>query len=310
MKKSWFRIFQNLHIKQKISPYHQNWAMCKVFPATTHLTWYQNPHVFCSASFSEDSFAACVEKKHCRFLTSVCWSLDCSHHMRAVLCDGLNRKLMLSQRCLLHYSNCLYGSGCRSLKDTSSCTYRGSCDGRHRFYFHWGGEIIIKWNEWYCTTPIYIKCDVKIRVLLTFDLWVIPILQWFCFAHNLVFWCARIGCSEARNGSHWDCRDLVHHMECLHDGLLGGGGRDWCSHGVAHRFEALWELPLDGDQHGLTGDWRTCERSSINLSSTPVVVKNKLLYRLQLEQNCIISSNHKVMHYIKRFSTPDIGQSW
>lgn len=140
MKKSWFRIFQNLHIKQKISPYHQNWAMCKVFPATTHLTWYQNPHVFCSASFSEDSFAACVEKKHCRFLTSVCWSLDCSHHMRAVLCDGLNRKLMLSQRCLLHYSNCLYGSGCRSLKDTSSCTYRGSCDGRHRFYFHWGGR--------------------------------------------------------------------------------------------------------------------------------------------------------------------------
>lgn len=48
---------------------------------------------------------------------------------------------------------------------------------------------------------IYIKCDVKIQVL-TFDLLVIPILLWFCFAHNFLVWCACIGCSEACNSSH------------------------------------------------------------------------------------------------------------
>lgn len=55
----------------------------------------------------------------------------------AILCDGLNRQLVLTHGGLLHYGNSLQGGGCLgALDDPTGGTYRG--DGRNRLYFDWG----------------------------------------------------------------------------------------------------------------------------------------------------------------------------
>lgn len=57
--------------------------------------------------------------------------------MGAILCDGLNRQLVLTHGGLLNYGNSLQGGGCLgALDDPTGGTYRG--DGRNRLYFDWG----------------------------------------------------------------------------------------------------------------------------------------------------------------------------
>lgn len=54
--------------------------------------------------------------------------------MGAILCDGLNRQLVLTHGGLLNYGNSLQGGGCLgALDDPTGGTYRG--DGRNRLYF-------------------------------------------------------------------------------------------------------------------------------------------------------------------------------
>lgn len=48
------------------------------------------------------------------------------HHVRAVLCDGLDGQLVLAQRGLLHQGDRLEGGGLGGLNDATCPTYRGA----------------------------------------------------------------------------------------------------------------------------------------------------------------------------------------
>lgn len=169
--------------------------------------------------------------------------------MSPILCDGLDRQLVLTKWSLLHDGNGCHRSSLRVLDDATDSTYRRGCHGGNWFHFYYRGAERHRLEQ---KTSLSCHCRhcywfrVK-RHQLTFDLLMFSTSVFLRF-------CAHFCCRLCGNCCHSDGWDLMDNLNCLHHGSGGTRRRynGWCCHGIGYRLDGcLGHGAMNSYQHWL-----------------------------------------------------------